>query len=395
MEGEVHGLRRFGSGTAFTLRDRTCRVPVWWSASGKGECRVTEGSTARVTGRLRWDNNRGSLQLAAEQALPTGAGEVAELIAAARERLRAVGLLDRARRPVPALPTTVGVVCGREAAVRRDIESVVAQRWPGYPLRFVEVGVTGAGAPQAIADALRSLASDPEVQVVILARGGGDAADLLPWSDEDLCRAVAESPVAVVSAIGHEEDRPLCDEVADLRCGTPSLAAAAVIPDAGRLRSRLDDLLAAGRAGCERRLDLHRNRVAILAPHRALDQRAAAARHRLTRAADAFSHRHPGQLAVRARQRLGALERDRESGGPGPMAGRARLQLLALEREREALSPERVLERGYAVVRRPGSAPAVRDAASVEAGEQLEVTLARGRLMVRAQENDHEEDGDG
>jgi exodeoxyribonuclease VII large subunit len=375
VEGEVHSFRRFPSGAAFTLRDRTARVPVWWSASGGGECRVREGSRARVVGRLRWDNVRAVLQLSAEQAVPTGAGEVAELIAAARERLRAAGMLDRDRRPVPVLPAAVGVVCGREAAVRRDIESVVATRWPGYPLRFAEVAVTGAGAAQAIADALRDLADRPEVEVVILARGGGDAADLLPWSNEDLCRALADCPVPVVSAIGHEEDRPLCDEVADLRCGTPSLAAGAVIPDPNALAALVDGLL--GQAGdvCLRRVQRSRIALNALAPGRALDQRAVAARHRITRLRDSVTHLHPVHRV-----------------------GQARRALAALEREREALSPARVLERGYAVVRPVGGGAALRDAGEVKPGESVEVQLASGSFeadVTRTTERMETTDGEG
>ena len=123
------------------------------------------------------------------------------------------------------MPRAIGVLCGTDAAVRKDIESVVAARFPGYPLAIEETTVSGPGAALCIIEALARLARRPGVDVVVLARGGGDATALLPWSDEELCRAVAACPVPVVSAIGHEADRPLCDEVADLRCGTPSIAA--------------------------------------------------------------------------------------------------------------------------------------------------------------------------
>lgn len=365
MEGEVHGLKTYSSGTAFTLRDRAARIAVWWSAGGRnqGHCRVAEGQSARVVGRVQFDPGRGQLRLAAEEALPTGAGAVAELVAAARDRLAAAGVLERTRRAVPRLPRAVGIVCGREAAVRRDIESVVAARWAGYPLRFCEVGVSGPAAGESIAGGLARLCSDPQVEVVILARGGGDAADLLPWSEEALCRAIAAAPVPVISAIGHEEDRPLCDEVADLRCGTPSLAATAVIPDRELLWGELDGWVARAEVACDAALERAGRRLTDLAPARALDERAAAARHRLSRAGDAVVHHHPRATLARARSRLASLER-----------------------EREALSPVRVLERGYAIVRRSDDRSALRDSSQVSRGDHVDVTLASGSFIASVEE---------
>lgn len=365
VEGEVHGLKTYASGASFTLRDRAARISVWWSAGGRnqGQCRVTEGQSARVVGRVQFEPGRGSLRLAAEEALPTGAGAVAELVAEARSRLAAAGVLDRQRHHLPRLPTAVGVVCGREAAVRRDIESVIVARWPGYPIRFCEVGVSGPAAAQSIADGLARLCADPQVQVVILARGGGDAADLLPWSDEALCRAIAGAPVPVISAIGHEEDRPLCDEVADLRCGTPSLAATAVIPDRELLWAELDGWIAQAQAATEVAAERARRRLAALAPGRALDARAASARHRLGRAGDAVAHHHP-RVAL----------------------ARAKAVLTSLGREREALSHVRVLERGYAVVRPRGGGPALRRAADVRRGDKVDITLAAGALVAAVED---------
>ena len=200
-------------------------------ASHARRSRVVQGERVSVVGGLQWANDRGQLHLVAEEVAPVGAGAIAALIATTRQQLAAEGLLDRPRRPLPRLPAAIGVVCGADAAVRKDIESVAAARFPGYPLRFQETTVSGPGAALTIVEALAALVRRPGVEVVILARGGGDGPSLLPWSTEEVCRAVAACPVPVVSAIGHEADRPLCDEVADLRCGTPSLAATATIPD--------------------------------------------------------------------------------------------------------------------------------------------------------------------
>ncbi|HEX2849153.1 MAG TPA: exodeoxyribonuclease VII large subunit, partial [Acidimicrobiales bacterium] len=247
VEGEVHRpSTRPGGRIYFVLKDRAAQITVTVPATRARKARAVGGERVRVTGTLDWFAGGGAVQLVADEVVPVGEGAVAAMIAEARARLAAEGLLDRPRRRIPRLPAAIGVVCGSDAAVRHDIESVVAARFPGYPLVFREVTVSGPGAADAIAGALSDLDGVPEVEVIVLARGGGDATQLLPFSDEDLCRAVCRSTTPVVSAIGHEQDRPLCDEVADLRCGTPSLAAAAVVPDLARLTADLDAL--AGRA---------------------------------------------------------------------------------------------------------------------------------------------------
>lgn len=262
VEGEVHRPQTYPSGrTYFVLRDRAAQVPVACPARYARRCRTVAGERVVVVGTLVWLNERGQVVLEAEEVTPVGEGAVAALIAETRSRLAADGLLNRAGRPLPRLPRVIGVLCGADAAVRKDIESVVAVRFPGYPLAVEETTVTGPGAAQAIVDGLRRLSRRPGVEVVVLARGGGDSTALLPWSDEELCRAVAACPVPVVSAIGHESDRPLCDEVADLRCGTPSIAAHAVVPDRGQLEDELAGLLGLAAGGARRRAELGRERL--------------------------------------------------------------------------------------------------------------------------------------
>jgi exodeoxyribonuclease VII large subunit len=250
VEGEVHRPTRSGGGRVyFTLRDRAAQVTVMCPRAKVSRCRTVAGERVCVVGLLTWVNERGVLLLVAEEVTPVGDGAVAALVADVRRRLEADGLLDRPRRPVPRLPAVIGVVCGAEAAVRKDIESVVSARFPGYPVDFAETMVSGPGAAMSILSALDVLVRRPGVEVVILARGGGDATQLLPWSDEELCRAVSGCPVPVVSAIGHEGDRPLCDDVADLRCGTPSLAASAVVPDRSALEGEVARLRICGSSG--------------------------------------------------------------------------------------------------------------------------------------------------
>lgn len=384
VEGEVVNPRQQRGGRLYlTLRDRTAQIQVMVPATRRRRCRAVHGERVRVTGAVEYAARQGQLQLAAEEMVPVGEGAIAAMILATRSRLEADGLLARPRRPVPALPATIGVVCGGGAAVQADIESVVAARFPGYPLVFAAVTVTGPGAPDSIVEGMRSLASKTEVEVVILARGGGDAGSLLVWSDEDLCRAVAACPVAVVSAIGHEGDRPLCDEVADLRAGTPSLAATAVVPDEGRLCATLEDLRGRASLHAGSRLAAAGLRLEGAEPLSAMVGGLEVAARRLERVR--VDPTGPAGAALSGR--LAAEER-RLSYVPWrravvPRAAAAAEAMAAGRRTLEALDPHRVLDRGYAVVR-TGAGEVVRRPGQLAPGEGMEIELAEGSLAAVA-----------
>ena len=358
VEGEVVRPTNHPGGTYFTLKDRAAQLPVRCPASRLARCRAVAGERVLVTGSLAWLNDRGQLQLVADEVVPVGAGAIAALLTETRARLRADGLLDRPRRPLPLLPAVIGVVCGTEAAVRADIESVVAARFSGYPMAFVSTNVSGPGAADAIASAVCALDERPEIEVIILARGGGDAAQLLPWSDEALCRALCACTTPVVSAIGHEGDRPLCDEVADLRCGTPSLAAGAVVPSRHELWQELDAIADRASVAARRRAELAAARLERIAPTPALHRALALATARRERAGARLELTHPSRRVEGARVALGASRR-----------------------HLDALSPARVLERGYAVVRL-ADGRVVRDAAEVARGDAIDVRLASGRITA-------------
>lgn len=399
VEGDVHDRRVTQQGAIwFTLRDRAVDLPVLISGGRARRSRIVDGERVSVVGRVTLQQRKLQLRMEAEEVTPVGEGAVAALIAQVRARLGAEGFLDRPRRPIPMLPSGIGVVCGTDAAVRRDIESVVAARFAGYPVRFLETSVQGAGAADAVRRAIDDLVADPGVEVIILARGGGSAVDLLPFSDEDLCRAVARCPKAVVSAIGHDGDRPVCDEVADLRCGTPSIAAQRVIPEIAVLqhlldRARLDVARSSARrlaasqrsleairwdSALDRRCALLRRSLAEIRWSNALDLRVD--RERSSLAAIAWKEVAPGRCDV-ARRQLDAIDPAR------PLRRRAdaaTAQLAVLGARTHALSPARVLERGYAVVR-GANGGVLRRAEDTAAGEQLNVTLATGHIQVEVQ----------
>jgi exodeoxyribonuclease VII large subunit len=384
VEGEVHRPSRRANGRLFfTLRDRAAQLSVTVPPARLGRSRAVTGERVQVSGTLSWFNDWGQLLLVADEVVPVGEGAVAAAIAEARRRLAADGLLDRARRPLPRLPERIGVICGTDAAVRADIESVVAVRFPGYPIDFVEVVVQGPGAVDAVIDAMARLDRRPEVQVIILARGGGDAVSLLPFSDEALCRAVAASGTAVVAAIGHEGDRPLGDDVADLRCGTPSLAAAAVVPDRAQLLAALDRLAAMAGAALTEHLLGARRRLAAAEAGASLRSGLRVAEDRLALQSSRLELLHPSQACRSAGRRLAALD------WRGPVRwrlDRAAGRLTAQGANLEALSPARVLERGYAVVRLARDGSVVRSAAGVAPGEKLDIQVAAGRLQARTEE---------
>jgi exodeoxyribonuclease VII large subunit len=377
VEGEVYRptVSR-GGWVFFTLRDRVAQIDVKVPAAQARRSRTVQGERVCVVGTLQWVNERGQVHLVAEEVTPVGEGAIAELIAATRGRLAADGLLGRPRRRIPVLPAVIGVVCGSDAAVRKDIESVAAVRFPGYPLCFEETNVSGPGASLAIVEALEAVVTHAGVEVVILARGGGDGPSLLPWSSEEVCRAVAGCPVPVVSAIGHEADRPLCDEVADLRCGTPSIAAAAVVPDRAALSAALDGQLVEARARLRDRLESGGRRLAGVEPRQALGQGVERGAHRLERLTERLASVHPDRRIRECRARLRAPDWRRPI---WEMLGRADGRLGAEQRHLQALSPARTLERGYAVVT-GADGRVIREAASLQVGDPIVVRLAAGRV---------------
>ena len=294
-----------------------------------------------------------------------GLGLLLRRIEELRQRLAAEGLFAAERkRPLPFLPRVVGLVCGADAAAKRDVMETAARRHPGVRFRVVEAAVQGRSAPAAIAAALARLDGDPDVEVIVLARGGGSPEDLLPFSDEVVLRAVAACSTPVVSAIGHEQDTPLVDLVADVRAGTPSLAARLVVPDHAAACAELDALLARGARALEggaaqarRTLELLATRPAFARPLSWIDVRRAS----LATTADRLAQ-------------LPALRLEREGARVASAHGRLRV-----------LGPGATLERGYAIVQDAAGA-VVRDAAGVRVDDRVGVRLARGRLVARVEE---------
>jgi exodeoxyribonuclease VII large subunit len=347
VEGEVTELRRNEAwATVFlTLKDPktgTClKVTIGRSVYDRLELELLEGEAIHVHGRAEMYEAKGELGLRATTIERVGLGGHLVALEELKRKLAAEGLFAAERkRSVPRLPRAIGVLTGADAAARGDLIATVGKRFPATKVVVCETRVQGRGAPVTIIAALRGLAAHPEVDVVVLTRGGGSFEDLLPFSNEAVVRAVAACPVPVVPAVGHEQDTPLCDLAADARAATPTAAAALVVPD----QRELYDALSTSR----RRL-----RVAA-----------------------------GGQLRQDA-ERIGRLA-DRLRRAPAVQIERRRATLDHLGARLQGLSPLATLARGYAIVRSGGAA--LREAAAVTTGDRLEIELASGALGASVEE---------
>ncbi|MHB8340832.1 MAG: exodeoxyribonuclease VII large subunit [Mycobacteriales bacterium] len=305
VEGQVTELtRRPGMSTVFfTLRDPVAAVSLRVSCP-RAVCDgvvppLAEGVQVVVNAKPDFYLQRGALSLTAREIRPVGLGELLARLEQLKALLAAEGLFDPARKKrLPFLPGCVGLVTGRASAAQRDVVDNARRRWPAVRFTVREVAVQGATAVPSVMAAIRELDEDPDVDVIVVARGGGSVEDLLPFSNEGLIRAVAACQTPVVSAIGHETDAPLLDLVADLRASTPTDAGKRVVPD---MAEEVDRVLrarrtawryVAGRLDREQaRLDSLRGRPVFADPTQALDARAAVDHSLLERARRSVDHR--------------------------------------------------------------------------------------------------------
>ncbi|OBH06941.1 exodeoxyribonuclease VII large subunit, partial [Mycobacterium sp. E3247] len=214
-------------------RDLVANAPV----------KLTEGTQVVVCGKPSFYTGRGTFSLRLSEIRAVGVGELLARIDRLRRLLDAEGLFDpRLKRPIPFLPNMIGLITGRASAAERDVTTVATGRWPGVRFAVRNTAVQGPNAVAQIVEALYELDRHVEVDVIVVARGGGSVEDLLPFSDETLCRAIAACRTPVISAVGHEPDNPLCDLVADVRAATPTDAAKKVVPDTAAEQRLIDDL---------------------------------------------------------------------------------------------------------------------------------------------------------
>jgi exodeoxyribonuclease VII large subunit len=365
VEGQIAELNRRGSTVFLTLRDPvaavSARVVCTQGVLDAHDPPPAEGARVILWARPDFNTARGSFSLTALEIRTVGIGELLARLEKLRRSLAAEGLFAAERkRPLPFLPGVVGLICGRDSAAERDVLRNAARRWPAVRFRVRQVAVQGPYAATEVVDALQALDADPAVDVIIIARGGGSTEDLLPFSDETLVRAVAACTTPVVSAIGHEQDSPILDHVADVRASTPTDAARRVVPDVAEQLALIAQLRTRARRWLAGRLDREtswlsgiRSRPALANPVREIERQ-----QELVAA-----------LAERARRSL-AASLDRASDD----VRHTRARLIAL-------SPAATLRRGYAIVQR-GDSTVVRSAAEVTPDEALTVRFADDHLTV-------------
>jgi exodeoxyribonuclease VII large subunit len=366
VEGQVTQVtRRPGQPTAFlVLRDTAVEMSLQVSCRAKLiddlDPPLADGSRVVVWGHPEYWAQRGSLTFAASEIRPVGVGALLARIEQLRATLASEGLFaaDR-KRPLPFLPTTVGLVTGRASAAERDVVENARRRWPGVQFQVEQVAVQGAYAVTEVIDALRRLEANSAVDVIVVARGGGSMEDLLPFSDETLIRQVAAMFTPVVSAVGHETDVPLIDHVADFRASTPTDAAKAVVPDMAEELDRIQAALSRTRGAVLRRIDVEQHRLDALRTRPALDPTAVLA----------MWHRDVEQLQDRGQRAVTSLVVHRQQ------------EIVGLAAQVTSLSPQATLDRGYAVLQRADNG-VIRDAATVAAGDKLTGRVATGTVPL-------------
>lgn len=371
VEGQIAQLTlRPNSNTAFiTLRDPaadmslslTCPRDLVTNAPVK----MTDGTQVIVYGKPNFYTGRGTFSLRVSDIRAVGVGELLARIERLRRLLDAEGLFDpRLKRPIPFLPGTIGLITGRASAAEHDIMAVASGRWPAVRFEVRNTVVQGPNAVQQIVEALRALDAHPEVDVIVLARGGGSVEDLLPFSDETLCREIVRCTTPVVSAIGHEPDNPLCDLVADLRAATPTDAAKRIVPDTAAEQALVNDLRRRSARALRNWVNREQHTLAQLRSRPVLARPLEAINAR----ADEI-HRHR-RAARRDITRLLTAETDRV----GHLAARL-----------TTLGPAATLARGYAVVQAVpanGAPHVVHAVADAPAGTRLRVRVSDGAITA-------------
>lgn len=367
VEGQIIELNTRANVSYLTIRDIDAEVSlsvtVWGSVLSQLSTPLERG--ARVVAQLKPDfwMKTGRLSMQGKDIRPVGLGDLLARIEQLRQALAAEGLFDpRRKKPLPLLPHRIGLITGRNSDAMKDVLRNAALRWPAVEFEVREVAVQGVNAVSAVIGALQELDADPRIDVIVIARGGGSMEDLLPFSHESLVRAVSEAVTPVVSAIGHEADRPLLDDVADLRASTPTDAAKRIVPDVSEELRRVDQARIQLNRRINQLLEREGDRLAQLRSRPVLANPEASLTARYD---DVVRLRGRAQTAVRTQ------------------VSRHTDQLGHLRAQVRALSPQKTLDRGYAVVQLEDRS-IVRQPAQAADGTPLNIRVAGGDFTAVA-----------
>jgi exodeoxyribonuclease VII large subunit len=409
LEGEISNCKVWNTTghMYFTLKDEGAQIKAVMFRTQVRYLRFKpeDGLHVVARGRLGVYEPKGEYQIVCEHMEPHGLGALQLAFDQLKKKLAAQGLFDPARkRPLPALPRRIGIVTSLDGAALRDILKVLRRRAPNASVLIRPARVQGEDAAPDIATGIRMIARVPGVDVIIVGRGGGSIEDLWAFNEERVAKAIAASPVPVVSAVGHETDVTIADFVADLRAPTPSAAAEMVVAAKQEFCNRIDRLGARLRAAARADLEKRRNRVHTLSSRRGLASfttRLAMRGRHVAEVTHQFRAAIRGAIGARARAHRGLRQRleqrdlarrlasirGRLTVAEGRLSGAARLaqhradaRFRTLAGRLETLSPLAVLGRGYAVCWNRSKTAIVRSAASVAPGDAVQVTLAHGEL---------------
>ncbi len=411
VEGEVSNYKYYPSGHRyFSLKDdeATIRVVLFKGRERFITGEIRDGQTVMVTGQVAVFEKKGDYQIYAQSAEVRGRGALLLELEKLKARLAAEGLFDESRkRPLPPFPRHIGIVTSRQGAVLRDMIRIARSRWPAIRITLAPAQVQGEGAAADIADAIRALAGNTAVELIIAGRGGGSIEDLWAFNEEAVVRALAACPVPTISAVGHETDFTLADLAADHRAPTPTAAAQMAVPDRAEVAQRVEALVRrASRAEAWRRDSFRRELRAVSGTLQDPRPLLHARRFAVAEAVNGATERVRAKIragradaarllaAVRAHSPEAWLARRR--GELDVMKERATRPVLARQADRAAalslvrgkllaLDPKSVLTRGYAIVTSEESGKAVRSAADILPGERLHVRVAEGAFAARVE----------
>lgn len=363
VEGEITQWGGSGGNIYGKLKDlevdATISFTIWSSVRAKLPNDLKQGDRVVALVKPNYWVKGGTLTMQVLEMRHVGLGDLLEKLELLRQKLRAEGLFEH-KKPLPFLPNCIGLVTAKDSDAEKDVIRNAQLRWPAVKFRTAHAAVQGERAVNEVSQGIRELDADPEVDVIIVARGGGDFQNLLVFSDESLVRTAAACSTPLVSAIGHENDRPLLDDVADLRASTPTDAAKRVVPDVAEELSRVQQARAGMRLRITQRLGHEGDRLESLRTRPVLANPVS------------LVDTHADELSRYVSRSNELMERaiDKARSGVTELTGQLR-----------ALSPQRTLQRGYAIAQLPDGT-AVRSTADAPDGTELLLTVADGKIST-------------
>ena len=395
VQGEISNYKAHSSGHHYmTLKDEGASINavMFRSDALRLKFRLENGMKVIVRARVSSFPRTGQVQLYISEVIPDGVGALNLAFEQLKSRLQAEGLFDPAhKKPIPACPQRIALVTSPTGAAVRDMIRILGRRWPLAKVTLYPAQVQGQGAAESIAQAVMLANAIGEADVILCGRGGGSMEDLWAFNEEVVARAIYDSDIPVISAVGHEPDVTIADFVADLRAPTPSGAAELAVPDRAEYALSVRTLDTRLRTAAHKQLQIRRQRLTTLQERLELRTPAnyiAEKRLLLDQMADRLCAALPARL-TREEQKLAVLRQRLLSAGQGGLHKR-RLRFAQTVATLDAISPLRVLARGYAVATKGKRGAVVTDAAALEAGDTLHIRFAKGAADCRVTDTEEE-----